>query len=369
MNKKIVIFSAILLVSVLVLVGIMGASKTEKPKSPEITENQPAQNENEQGSEEEEELPKVVPTNINPLTGIGDMSEDGLGGRPVAVMINNVEKALPQYGVAQADLIFEIPVEGNLTRLMALYADYTTVPYIVSVRSARDYFPAFSEGFDAIYICWGSADGTEDYMKSLGVDDYNGFYYFGTLFSRDQEKLNNGYSKEHTSSFDGPGLVAMLDKEGVRTEIEEDKSGNFFSFYPYYEFVRPSTEKCEKMHIEFGSVSATLTYDEKSNTYLKDINEKPHMDGITGTQLAFSNVFLLETKITLNADGEHKDVTWKVDMAEGYYLSGGYIKKIYWTKASESEKLLFFDENGNELTINRGKSYIAITTKGKTTFE
>lgn len=50
-------------------------------------------------------------------------------------MINNVEAALPQYGISAADVIFEIPVEYDLTRLMALYGDYTQVPDVCSVRS------------------------------------------------------------------------------------------------------------------------------------------------------------------------------------------------------------------------------------------
>ena len=53
--------------------------------------------------------------NQNLLTGIDDLSKEAIGKRPVAVMVNNVEDALPQYGIGEADVIFELPVEGNLT--------------------------------------------------------------------------------------------------------------------------------------------------------------------------------------------------------------------------------------------------------------
>ena len=68
-----------------------------------------------------EEIPE--PANQNLLTGWANLSEKAIGKRPVAVMVNNVEPALPQYGISQADVIFELPVEGDLTRLMAMYAD------------------------------------------------------------------------------------------------------------------------------------------------------------------------------------------------------------------------------------------------------
>ena len=89
-------------------------------------------------------------------------------------MVNNVMPAMPQYGVEEADLIFEIPVEGDVTRFMALYADYTAVPKVCAVRSCRYYFPVFSEGFDAFYVNWGIDDSIGDYLKTLDLDQFDG---------------------------------------------------------------------------------------------------------------------------------------------------------------------------------------------------
>ncbi len=46
--------------------------------------------------------------------------------RPVAVMVSNIKAALPQYGIDEADIVYELPVEGGITRLMAIYADFRT---------------------------------------------------------------------------------------------------------------------------------------------------------------------------------------------------------------------------------------------------
>ena len=43
--------------------------------------------------------------------------------RPIAVMIDNVGDARPQAGLNDAYIVYEIIVEGNLTRLMALFKD------------------------------------------------------------------------------------------------------------------------------------------------------------------------------------------------------------------------------------------------------
>ena len=45
--------------------------------------------------------------------------------RPIAVMIDNdSEKARPQIGLENAYLVYEIVVEGQSTRFMALFKDY-----------------------------------------------------------------------------------------------------------------------------------------------------------------------------------------------------------------------------------------------------
>ena len=144
--------------------------------------------------EEETETEEKISENQNLLTGISDLSDGAIGKRPVAVMVNNIMEAMPQYGVEDADIIFEIPVEADQTRFMALYGDYTTVPQVCSIRSCRYYFPAISEGFDAFYVHWGSDPNIYDYLDSLGIDRYDGAYNPGGLFDRDQERLDSGYA-------------------------------------------------------------------------------------------------------------------------------------------------------------------------------
>lgn len=73
---------------------------------------------------------KVIKENYNHLTGLYDVSDDGKGKRPCAVMVNNIEAALPQYGIYDADILFEIVAEGGITRLMAVYGDESDIPNV-----------------------------------------------------------------------------------------------------------------------------------------------------------------------------------------------------------------------------------------------
>lgn len=313
-----------------------------------------------------------VPKNQNLLTGIGDLSKEAIGKRPVAVMINNVEPALPQYGITQADVIFELPVEGDLTRLMALYADYTKMPDICAIRSCRYYYPAIAKGFDAFYVHWGIDKTVINYVNSLKMDVYDGLSNAGGLFARDNERRKAGYDLEHTGYFKGTQFASVVEKSGKRLNLKDSKTDTAFRFCDVGTTVEPTGEACNTLKVSFGSARATLTYNPEKGIYFKDINGHAHVDGRTGEQLSFTNVFVLETSISVRDPAGHKQLNWAGSSnAKGYYISNGKIQPIRWSKANGNEEsyLKFYDESGEELVINRGKSYIAYTYSGKTTWQ
>ena len=306
---------------------------------------------------------------VNPLTGIRDYPEESEGNRPVAVTVNNASDSLPQYGTGEADIIFEIPVEGYLTRLVCIYADYTDVPYIVSVRSYRYYFPVVALGFDAIYIHWGQDNTMMDYYYSLDMDSYNGMNNT-YLFGRDSGRLSSGYALEHTSYFDGTLLPSQLASDGVRTTLAEGYEGTVFNFNSGDEVISYGDESALTVNISFGGNTAKLVYDEASQTYLKYTAGVEQIDGSTGEQLSFTNVIILEASMYVRDDAKHLSITLTgITNGAGYYISGGSAQPITWAKADEYSQFVFYDADGNELEMNCGKTYIAITRSGTYSFE
>ncbi len=98
----------------------------------------------------EPEKPTFVDGVICPLGG--EMIERAdLYPRPVAVMLDNHPAARPQAGLEQAEVVYEILAEGNITRYLALYmhgADQMVGP----VRSARSYYIDKCMEYNAIYL-------------------------------------------------------------------------------------------------------------------------------------------------------------------------------------------------------------------------
>lgn len=373
MKKRIFALCSALLLSLTVFAGC-GSKPTEESASsePEATATAAPTAEAEssaaESTAEPTEAPSTEPANVNLLTGLPTLTDGAVGKRPVAVMVNNVDAALPQYGISAADLIFELPVEYDLTRLMAVYGDYTQIPEVCSIRSCRYYYPILAVGFDAIYVNWGMNESVaRPTVNSMDIDQYDGDEYgLGDCFGRDKARYESGYAWEHTGVFHGPNFPSVLEKDKVRTDLKEDKTGTAFNFVEMDKNAAPNGEDTQKVRVDFGANYSVFTYDEENHEYLKNFKDSPHMDGISKEQLKFENVIVLETEIKpYPGDEVIKYVDWEGgENAKGYYISEGKMVPITWSKAGMYDPLQFFDANGNELQLNRGKSYIAFTYAG-----
>ena len=50
---------------------------------------------------------------------------------------------------------------------------------------------------------------------------------------------------------------------------------------------------------------------------------------------------------------------------DGYYFTKGKAIHIRWAKTSDYATTKYFDDNGNEIQLNTGKTYIAVAQAGK----
>ncbi len=308
------------------------------------------------------ELPTEPSGGINPLTGETGYPEEAAGKRPVAVMVNNLAQAYPQYGTSQADILYEIPVEGGVTRMMAVYADQDSVPDVGSVRSARYYFPRIAMGMDAIYCHWGAEQlHAVATMDSLRMDHFDGSdLEHSILFYRDPERVGV-YSSEHTGYLRGSDIPAVLERFGTRRYAASRDTA--FSFA---ETARvPAGSPCTRAAASFSDSSRTgFIYDAQAQVYLVDHNGTPQMDGHAGTQLAFTNVFILQTEVSYLDETEYLRRV-ELEGGEGYYISMGGMENIRWEKQDDRSPITYYTLSGDELTVNPGKSYIGLVSAAR----
>lgn len=102
--------------------------------------------------------------------------------RPLAVMIDNTDVGYPQAGLLQASAIYEMPVEGGLTRLMTVY-DHIDPNRVGPVRSARDYFVTLARSMNGILVHDGGSPSAMSLIQRENVTTFNA-YTEGGLFAR-----------------------------------------------------------------------------------------------------------------------------------------------------------------------------------------
>ena len=296
---------------------------------------------------------------INPLTGEGGYNEEAVGKRPVAVMVNNIGQALPQRGLAEADILYEVVVEGGITRLMAVYADPYDIPYVGPVRSARHYYISIALPMNALYVHFGGSPAAYQYISQYGVDDVDGMYTQSGVFYQDMDRAA-AVGREHSFFINGESILSVLEGKGV--DIQGETAAPFAFAEEEISFEeKPATQ----IFIRFSSgYNSGFTYDEESKLYQKQRNGEDHIDGDTGECLTYRNVILLFTSVTsYNGEAERREVSFAG--GDGYYMTDGGIVPIHWEKGGVTDPFTFTNADGTPLEVNVGKSYIALTDESQ----
>ena len=311
---------------------------------------------------------KVVPENVNTLTGKADLSDSAIGGRPIAIMVENSPAARPQWGITTPDIVVEGVVEGGITRMMWIYADAEKIPDKVGpVRSARHDYVELAKGMNAIFVHWGGSDEngyTLAYptIRNLGVNNIDGLAYSGSYFFRDTTRST---STEHRGCTSGAKIKSAIAKIGYSTKQTVE------NWQPYDVMIgnegaaqnnSGSAGACSQITLTFSSGYVhTFKYNEAEKKYYNYLNNKVMTDGNNGKSMAVENVIALYVPVTtLNTKKGHKEWNFEATNGTGVYASNGVEQKITWSKSGKSGALKIYSADGKELVVNQGQTWMGI---------
>ncbi len=352
---------AILVILILVFGGALacGSAEEEEPPAEEPPAPEPMEPEVEdEGGEEEEEPEEGGPAEgeiLNPLTGLWH-PEELVARRILAVAIDNSPRARPHIGLAEADVLFELLVEGGATRFIAMFLGED--PEVVGpVRSARHYFVDLATALDALLVhCGGSPQALRQIAESsLGsLDDLRGrgnFFrqpspgvpYEHTLFTRIPENRVQvdsrglGRAEVPNPPWAYPG---RREEPGISGQSGQEMTGLTVKFPPGYE-----------------SYSTSYQYDEESDRYLRFLGGEPHADRETGEQLGFENVVILwaATKPIPGDRYGRLDIDTK-GSGEALIITGGRGYSGLW---SGEDGFSLSGPRGGDVRLTPGKTWIA----------
>lgn len=248
---------------------------------------------------------------------------------------------------------------------MAIIEDYDDLARIGSVRSCRTYYTYFAREFDAIYAHFGQSTFAKPYLQN--VDNINGVEGIGdTAYFRakDKKKPHNAYA-----SFDG--IQKAIAKLGYSQEYDEAYQG-------HYQFARTGhpVELTGDSVYDAGLVTPGYTYHKPWFEYHEDDGLYYHYQygaehkGDEG-QIAVKNILIQYCPAGYYATTDYRNINVH-ESVWGYFITGGKAEKITWSKDGEFGPTHYYDENGNEIVLNQGKTWVCIMTGdmiGKAEFE
>lgn len=278
--------------------------------------------------------------------------------RPIAAMVDNEKTALPHYGLTKADIVYEMTnsvANEGVTRFMVMVKDWGSIEQLGSIRSVRPTNLRIAPEWNAV-VCH---DGGPFYIEAHLAYPY--VEHFSGTFSR----VDNGKSREFTEYILPGDLEKNFESKGYSVEFNEYYQGNNLKFAPESQPVDLSANAdvtdCARIDLPFKHNKPFLEYKAEDGLYYYSEYGAPHVDpGNGNAQLAFKNLIVLNSTYFVFDDHGYMGFNILDSGRSGYYISNGKAIPITWTKQTDLTPTKYYDLSGNEITINTGKSYIAI---------
>jgi hypothetical protein len=295
--------------------------------------------------------------------------------RPIAIMVPNDSAALPHYNISKADILYECPVESGITRSMAVIKDWENLDRIGNVRSCRDYFVYWSFEWDSIYLHFGGPYYINEIVERKDTDHITGCsygdkrtdgLYEGTFYrSTDKKAPHNAYASAE-------GIKKGIDKFNISTTYRDNYyDPNHFKFAPSKEpntlekYSDAVTAKEIDMSPAYPVTKTSFSYNESDGLYYRNMYGKADVDAANDNQqLAFKNV-LVQFAYHEVRDAKGYLIFQVHDTTrDGYYFTNGKGIHVTWKKSADYEPTKYYDDDGNEIEINTGKTMICIVKDG-----
>ena len=374
MNKRIL---SIVLTSMMLTTAV-GCSKSENTDESQeglswetIEDNTEEAASTEEVVEEEPAEPEITTAEIpegmylSELTG-EPIDESIKDQRPIAAMVDNESLALPHYGIHEADVVYEMmnsTANNRITRLMCVMKDWGSIKQMGSIRSTRPTNIILSAEWNAV-LC-------HDGGPAVHINPYLAKEWGDNHFSGTFSRVDNGKSREYTEYILSGDLENNFSSSNFSTTYNEytpDRAKeNHFNFTPWGNEINLEDKgyaQCIDANTidiaSFAHNSSKLVYNADTKEYEYYEYGNKHTDAEDGEAASFKNVIL--QKCTFSQLDENGYLIYNcIDSGQyAWYITNGVAKDVTWIKPSETAVTKFYDENGDELEINTGKTYIAL---------
>jgi len=266
---------------------------------------------------------------------------------PIAVVIENQVDARPQAGIAQANLVYEVEVEGGITRFLAIFTSGDEIAKIGPVRSARPYLVDWAEEFSAVMAhCGGSPEALVKITQD-NINDLNEFYN-GDNFWRDDNR-----TAPHNIYTSSAKLSQYLDDNKLG-------QGSFLTWKFKNDMAIDARLDSNTIDIAYRAPDYTVEwrYDKNDNDYTRYLAGVPHLDE-SGQSIKAKNV-IIETAKADVIDSELRLKMADLGSGKAVVCEDGTCQEGVWQKRTATSRTRFYKSDGSEFEFNAGTTWIEV---------
>lgn len=282
--------------------------------------------------------------------------------KPIAIMLENHADSRPIAGLEYASIIYEVIVEGDITRFLAIFDPEISAKKIGPIRSARPFFIELAEEWDSVYF---HAGGSQDAMYKLtysSIKNINEISGDGIYFWRDN---NREMPHNLFTSINQIERAAEAKDINMKADFEPwlfKKDSPDYPDYPDY----PTGERWEKVFEVKADFNNNPSYQVEYRYNSEDNDYTRYLAGIThkterGIILKAKNIIFQHVNFDIIDDYGRLDVNITGKGHAEIYKDGRMVE-AYWQKPKNG-RTRFYDLGNREIKFNRGVTWVELLFK------
>lgn len=298
---------------------------------------------------------KVVAPTVLPRQIDGQMVAAADANKvPACVMIENAdfEGVRPQAGLSSAQVVYEVVVEGGITRFMAVFAG-GEADKVGPVRSARDTYLEFASEYNCGYFHAGGSYTAMQAIRNFKLRDVDGLLE-SKWYWRDSQKYSPHNLFTSTSN-----AYQAISEGHAWTEAPT------YDSWLFADDQKPTTLTANEVNVEFGGgYNVQYKYNTANANYERYDGGAAHTDSNSGDIITTRNVILEHVPAGIWIEGKGR-VNFAVT-GEGAVeiFHEGVVLEGTWKKADRLARTKFYDADGNELPLVRGNTWVEVVPDG-----
>jgi hypothetical protein len=289
-----------------------------------------------------------------PLTGVAP--HHAVPDRPaLAIKVENLPEARPQAGLERADVVYEEPVEGGITRFIVVY-QCQDAKRVGPVRSARLTDPdvLIQFGTSTLFGYAGGVPRVEKAVADRGLHDVN--YDEQAAIKAQAYERDPDRSEPHN----------LYTSTGALYRAGHEKDGKPAPVFSYRK--KPpagaASSPAHTVHLDWSSTSNVFwTWNPKRAVWLRSYDTGPAM--LEGDrQIAATNVVVQVVKVEdtgiVDVIGTPSPEAVTVGTGKAYVFRDGRVVEGTWKRPSVHALTRFFDSSGKRIPLAPGTTWVEL---------